>query len=197
MDALTCLTSRQSMPPRLLAEPVPTAGDLDEIFRSAMSAPDHGAVRPWRFLIIQGEARERLGDVFADAMARREPEADAEALEKARAKPLRAPMLIAVLAEIVEDHPKAPVVEQILAAGAASQNMLNAIHAKGYGGILLSGANCYDDHVKAALGLAPKDAIIGFIYVGTPSGESPVKQRPEPAPFVRDWHGPDVQAAAE
>lgn len=197
MDALTCLTSRQSMPPRLLSEPVPDAADLDEIFRSAMSAPDHGAVRPWRFLIIQGEARQRLGDVFADAMARREPDADAETLEKARAKPLRAPMLIAVLAEIVEDHPKAPVVEQILAAGAASQNMLNAIHAKGYGGILLSGANCYDDRVKAALGLAPKDAIIGFIYVGTPSGEGPVKQRPDPAPFVRDWQGPDIRAAAE
>jgi nitroreductase len=190
MDAMDCLMSRQSTPPGLLAEPVPSAGELDGILATAMRAPDHASVRPWRFLLIEGEARYRLGDVLADAALRINPAADAAAVEKARGKPLRAPMIICVAAEITPDHPKAPEVEQVIAASAAAQNILNALHASGYGAILLTGKPCYDDGVKAALGFAPKDVLIGFIYTGTPEGEGPVKARPEPREFLRTWSSP-------
>ncbi|HZD26749.1 MAG TPA: nitroreductase family protein, partial [Alphaproteobacteria bacterium] len=141
------------MPAHLLGEPVPEGAELTEILATAMRAPDHGALTPWRFLMVRGAARERLGELFAAHQRRRDPAADAAALEKARAKPLRAPLLIGVWAEITPDHPKAPEIEQVVATAAAAQNVLNALHARGYGGILLTGGPCYDDIVKAALGL--------------------------------------------
>jgi nitroreductase len=131
-----------------------------------------------------------LGDVLAEAALRINPRADDAEVEKARGKPLRAPMIICVAAEITPGHPKAPEVEQIVAASAAAQNVLNALHASGFGAILLTGKPCYDDGVKAALGFAPKDVLIGFIYTGTPAGEGPVKKRPEPGDFVRTWSAP-------
>lgn len=190
MDALQCMLTRQSTPPALLAEPVPAGDELATILATAMRAPDHGAVQPWRFLLIEGEARHALGEVLAQAALRLNPQADAAELEKARAKPLRAPLIICVVAEISENHPKAPDVEQIVAASAAAQNVLNALHASGYGAILLTGKPCYDDKVKAALGFAPKDVLIGFIYTGTPEGTGPDKQRPEAGDFVRTWSAP-------
>ena len=84
MAALTqALISRVSVPPRLLGNPAPSGSDLDDIMASAMSAPDHGALTPWRFITIQGDARAKLGDVFADALQKRDPEADAAAIDKA------------------------------------------------------------------------------------------------------------------
>jgi nitroreductase len=190
MDAMDCLMTRQSTPPALLSEPVPNGGELEEILATAMRAPDHAAVRPWRFLLIEGDARLRLGDVLAEAVVRLNPGADEAEIEKARNKPLRAPMIICVAAEITPDHPKAPEVEQVIAASAAAQNILNALHASGFGAILLTGKPCYDDGVKAALGFAPKDVLIGFIYTGTPEGVSPAKSRPEPKEFLRTWSAP-------
>jgi len=190
MDAMACLLSRQSTPPRLLADPAPDAAALDEILETAMRAPDHAALQPWRFLLIRGPARERLGGLFAEAHRRRYPDADEAELAKARAKPLRAPLLIAVAAELTAGHPKAPVVEQVVAAAAAAQNVLNALHAKGYGAILLTGTPAHDAGVKTALGLKAEDEIIGFIYTGTMTEAAPAKRRGRVDTFVREWQAP-------
>ena len=144
MDALETMISRNSVPARLLNEPAPEGAELQEILDCAMRAPDHGALRPWRFLVIRGESRQRLGEVFAEALCRRDPLADAEARQKEMGRPMRSPLIIAVCAKIVDDHPKVPPVEQIVACGAAAQNVMNAAHAKGYAGIMLTGANAHD-----------------------------------------------------
>ena len=187
MDALDAMLSRNSVPARLLGEPAPSGADLDEILETAMRAPDHAALRPWRFIIIRGEARARLGEVFAEALCRRDPLADGDARRKELDRPMRSPLIVALCAEIVEEHPKVPVVEQIVACGAAAQNMLNAAHAKGYAGIMLTGANAHDPLVKEALGLRPKDEIIGFLYFGTPEDGVRQKPRPDAADYVREW----------
>lgn len=189
MKALEALLSRQSARALSLKDPVPKGEDLAEILQAGMTAPDHGALRPWRFKIIEGAAREKLGDVFAEALILREPNSDQAALDSIRSKPLRSPMIIAVCAEIVDDHPKVPPVEQVVAAACAAQNIITAAHAKGYGAIMLSGWPAYDDHVKGALGLARKDAIVTFIYVGTPDGSSPVKDRASHEGFTSVWTG--------
>ena len=187
MDALEAMLSRNSVPARLLGDPAPSGADLDEILETAMRAPDHGALRPWRFIVIRGNARARLGQVFAEALRLRDPLADEDARRKELNRPMRSPLIVAVCAEIVEDHPKVPVVEQIVACGAAAQNMLNAAHAKGYAGIMLTGANAHDPLIKEALGLRPKDEIIGFLYFGTPEEEPRRKPRPDAADYVREW----------
>ena len=122
--------------------------------------------------MIRGEARHRLGEVFADALRRRQPDAADAALEQERRRPLRAPLLIAVAAKLDPQHAKIPEIEQILSTGAAVQNILLAAHAQGFGAKWLTGANAYDEHVKAALGLAADDRLVGFVHIGTIDGRA-------------------------
>lgn len=190
MDAMDALLTRSSVPARLLAEPAPSGQDLDAILATAMRAPDHGALRPWRFLTIRGDARRKLGEVFAEALCRRDPLATEDMRQKELGRPLRSPLILVVYAEIVDNHPKVPRVEQVVAAAAAAQNVLLAAHAKGYGGIMLTGANAHDSYVKGALGIDPDNEIVTFLYLGTPVETPRQKPRPDPAAFRREWTGP-------
>ena len=108
-------------------------------------------------------------------------------MTKARGNPLRAPLLIVVAAKIQVAHPKIPEIEQVLAAGAAVENLVLALHAEGFGCMWRTGAPSYDPTVKAALGLKPSDQIVGIVYVGTPTGEPPAVPRPDAGSFVRRW----------
>jgi nitroreductase len=187
---LDALMTRQSTKATTLAEPAPDDAELEAVFATAVRAPDHGAIRPWRFRVIRGAAREAFGRVMAEGLKRRKPDATDEEMEALAAKALRSPLIVAILAEVVENHPKVPPVEQIVSVGMAAQNLLLALEAKGYGAVLLSGQPAYDPHVKAAFGLADKDAIVGFLYVGTPSEDRREKKRPDPGGFVAEWSGP-------
>lgn len=193
MDALEVMLSRNSVPAGLLCEPAPDDAELEIILETAMRAPDHGAVRPWRFIVFRGEARRQLGEVFVRALEARDPSATPEARKIESQRPLRSPLVIALYADVVENHPKVPIVEQIVSCGAAAQNVLNAAHAKGYAGIMLTGINAYDPIVKAALGVAPKDHVIGFIYLGTAGEGARPKARPRAADYIRVW--PDARTA--
>ena len=190
MDALEAVLTRQSVAPAFLLEPAPEDAALERILAAGAAAPDHGKLRPWRFIVIRGEARVRLGEVFADALLRRQPEAPAAALEQERTRPLRAPLLIAVAAKVDRQHPKIPEIEQILSTAAAAQNILLAAHAQGFGAKWLTGANAYDEHVKGALGLAPDDRLIGFIHLGTVAGSPPAVPHADPRAHTVEWQGP-------
>ncbi len=164
MDAVEALMGRVS--PAQLIEPGPDAVQLETLLAVAARAPDHGRMQPWRFLIIEGEARVRLGELMAQSLQRREPDAPAGKLDAERKKPMRAPLVL-VVAAAVKENPKVPDIEQIVAAGAAAQNILVAAHALGLGGFWRTGANAYDPQVKRALGFTDQDAIVGFIYLGS------------------------------
>ena len=188
MDAIEALTSRRS-PPKLV-EPAPSDEQLATILGAAIRAPDHGRLRPWRFIILRGAARERLGDVLARALKGRAPDVPDDVVQRERQKPLRAPLIVVAAAELHEEH-KIPVVEQLLAAGAATQNILLAAHAMGIGAMWRTGDGAYDAHVKEALGLKPTDAIVGFLYLGTPAGRPPIPpDEPGVKEFVREWSAP-------
>ncbi|WP_022727891.1 nitroreductase family protein [Fodinicurvata sediminis] len=192
MDAMTLLHGRRSADAKKLAEPAPNEEEMNQILAAGLTAPDHGALQPWRFFLITGPARERLGDLFVEATRAREPDMPAKKLEEQRGKPLRAPLIIAVGARIHADHPKVPVIEQYEAAMAAAQNMLLATEALGYGGVFLSGPNTYDAQVKSAFGLEEKDALAGFLYIGTPSEPLKPKRRLSPWQVTRTWTEPGV-----
>ena len=193
---LDLLAQRRSASAKSLGLPVPSEAELQRAFEAAMSAPDHGAIRPWRFLLIRGEARERLGDLLAEAARRADPDGPPERLEDTRRKPLRAPLIIAVAARLRRDHPKVPPVEQIVAAAAAAENLLLALQAMGYGGVLLSGVNAHHPTVKVGLGLDPDDEMIGFLYVGTPQEPLQPTRRPHPLSAVSEWTGAEATALA-
>jgi nitroreductase len=191
MEALQALTSRESVSPRHLGGPAPSAAEREVAFKAAMTAPDHGALRPWRFLVVEGEGLQRLGEVFAEAARRANPGADPAVIESAREKALRSPLLIVAAAVVKREGTKIPEIEQIIATGCATQNLLNAFHAQGYGAMLVTGDRAYDAGVKRALGLDEKDHIVAFMHVGTPTGERSEKKkvRAEVAHHVRSWPG--------
>ncbi|QLF91889.1 nitroreductase [Pseudomonas sp. ABC1] len=169
-----------------LGEPGPNAVQLDAMFRAALRAPDHGQLRPWRFLTIAGDDRLHLGQLYAQAVFAKSPDAPLEALEKARNMPLRAPLLIVVIA-CVRAHPKVPELEQLLAAGCAAHGLLLCAHAQGLGAIWRTGEMAFDRVVEEGLGLQEGERVLGFIYVGTPLGQPRSAPRLEPGDFVKSW----------
>lgn len=186
MQALDLLLNRVSVG-RLL-EPAPDAAQRELLFRAALRAPDHGQLRPWRFLTVEGAARAQLGELFASALQAGNPEVRREALDKARAMPLRAPLLVVVIARL-SPHPKVPEQEQLLSAGCAAQGLLLAAHAQGLGAMWRTGELCYSAQVMAGLGLAAHERIVGFLYLGSVEGERRTPQGLNPADFVSGWPG--------
>jgi nitroreductase len=183
MDAIETIIGRVS--PGQLVDPAPTEAQLEQILRAGSRAPDHGRLRPWRFVVIEGEARLRLGELMAQSLRRRDPVAPAVRLDAERKKALRAPLIV-IVAAVVQPSPNVPEIEQIVAAGAAAQNLLLAAHALGFGGFWRTGAVAYDAEVKRALGFAPADAIVGIMYLGT-IGMPGKPVAAEPAPVTRRW----------
>ncbi len=186
MDALENLLGRYSTPAKLLTEPAPNDAELETLFAAAVTAPDHCKLQPWRFLVIRGNARRRLGDVFVEAYKLREPNVSAAKLENYRLKPLRAPLIIAVVANIQTGNIKVPVQEQLLSAGIAAQHIQLAARALGYQSIWLTGVNSHDLHVSSAMGLGFDEKMVGFIYLGSGQTNS-TPERPAAMQFVSEW----------
>lgn len=190
MDALELLQARNSSPK--LTEPAPSGEQLDTLFKAALRAPDHAALRPWRFLVIEGEDREALGELFARALRQRNPEATEAELDKARSKALRAPLIVTVIVRIRE-HPKVPPIEQRLSGGCAAYGVLLAAEAMGFSGIWRTGANAFDRNVMNGLGLAEDEEIIGYLYLGSREGRAkPLPEHPVEE-FVQRWPGSSNQ----
>jgi nitroreductase len=146
------LAERRSVAVKRLGPPAPTVTELEQILRSALAAPDHGALRPWRIIICAPQSRERLADLFVAAKLAINPSATELELSREREKAQRPPVLLAIMAA-----PKLglsiPEVEQIASAGAALQSVLLAAHGLGYGAIMLSGSRCAAENVRSALGV--------------------------------------------
>ena len=163
MDAIEALTSRSSA--KSFGDMTPTRDHIDTILRAAVRAPDHGRLRPWRFMLIEGEQRAKFGDILAASALRRTPNLSAGDLQRERDKAKRAPVIILVVCRIVPGT-KVPAIEQLMAVGAATQNILLGLHNFGYASAWKTGEAAYDPEVKKSLGLNPDDHIVAFVYAG-------------------------------
>lgn len=180
MDALDLLVNRRSA--SRLAEPAPTGEALENILRAGMRAPDHGTLQPWHFTIVENEGRDRLSALLEKVS--RDAQLEEKAIGKAKNAPYRAPMIITVVARC-EEHPKVPRWEQVVSAGCAVMAMQMAAAAQGFNGIWRSGAWTEDEAVRSAFNCRPQDAIVGFLYLGTPQLKSSTTVlAPDSAPFV-------------
>lgn len=186
MDALDAILTRQTVPPVKMGPPGPDEAALQTILAAGAAAPDHGLLRPWRFLVIKGEGRAKLGELFADC-ARRTAGASVAEVEKQRTAPLRAPVILVVVARTEPEHPKIPVIEQIASTAAAAQNMLLAAHALGFAAKWASGKAAYDEGVRQGLGLGTDDRILGFLYLGSRTAEHPPTPRAGLEDIVQRW----------
>ncbi len=181
MDALTLLLTRQSCP--RLTKPAPNADQLKVILDAAARVPDHGGLTPWEFIIAEGEGLSKLADIFEAAASQQG--ADDDFIQKAANMPKRAPMIITVVAKTRSDISKVPEFEQQLAAGCAVMAMQQAAFAQGLGGIWRTGSFAFDETVNKELGLEVDDQIVGFLYLGTPAIEMPLKPQKDGSQFVR------------
>lgn len=188
---LNLLERRRSVPAARLAAPGPTPDELRRMLTIATRVPDHGALAPWRFLVVEGAARAALAERLADACI-----ADAgapEALEQAQktAQKLRflfgAPPLVVVVVSRPDPEAKIPVREQVMSAGAVCMNFITAATALGYGANWLTGWAASHPAARPILGLKDGESIAGVIPVGTAAEAQPDRPRPALSSVVSAW----------
>lgn len=188
MDALDLLLNRYSASNKSLDYPVPSKAQLDVMFQAAVTAPDHGNLKPWRFIVIEAESREALGQLLAQAVAERtEGELDEAMRAKHASKPFRAPLIIGVVACVDTVQKKVPELEQLLTAGIAAQHIQLAAQAQGFDSVWLSGDNCRARVVRDGLGIQVNEQLLGFLYIGTSTKALRQPKRMNPTDCVSVW----------
>ncbi len=190
MDALTAILGRHTTPPAKMGDPGPDARALRRLLEAAAAAPDHGRLRPYRFLVVTGEGRTALGRLFAEALAAELPGIAPEELDKQRRNPERVPLVLIAVLRRFPDHPKIPETEQIAAAAAAVQNLLVAARAMGFASKWATGRPAASPAVRHGLGLAEAERILGILYIGTERIPQPTGERPRPEEIARPWPSP-------
>lgn len=182
MEALQLLTQRSSY--AKLSSPAPSGEKLQNILAAGVRAPDHANLQPYEFVVIQDKGLERLTDIFVRAT--KATTTDEFAIEKAAKMAYRAPMIIVGLTRY-KPHEKVPHVEQIATTACALQNMQMAAIAQGFNGIWRTGTLAKNHVVKEAFCCAPQDEIVGFLYLGTPESEVPIKRAKDTTSCVQFW----------
>jgi len=191
VEALEAIQTRRSIG-KVRPDPLPRAL-VARLVETVALAPNHHLTEPWRLFVLAGAAREALGEVMAEALRARLGDAPRDAaqvealLAVERAKPLRAPVVIAVAARH-QQHPKALEVEDLAAVAAGVQNLLLGAHALGLGAYWRTGDAAYDPRVKAFFGLGEPDHLVGFVYLGYPA-EPPKPVTRTPAAELIEWRG--------
>jgi nitroreductase len=184
-DALTLLETRRSLAPQLMTGPGPTGAELDTLLRIATRVPDHGKLAPWRFIVIEGDARDRVGAEMGRIFAAQNPQADAERVAQERGRFSRAPLVIAVVSTAAP-HVKIPEWEQTLSAGAVCMSLCVAANAMGFKSAWLTEWMAYDREALEILGLRPQERIAGFVHLGRGEGQAD-RPRPNLADIVTRW----------
>jgi nitroreductase len=185
-DALDLLAFRRSVPANALAEPGPSAEELDRMLTVAARVPDHGKLAPWRFVVIEGEARVELGRRLAALLKEMEPDVSDQRLEAQACCFSQSALVVAVVSRAAP-HVKIPEWEQVLSAGAVCMNLSLAANALGYGAQWLTGWAAYEPRARAILGLKAEEQVAGFIHIGAPTERWPDRPRPDLAEIVTRW----------
>ena len=177
-QVMDLLLTRRSGSVKRMAAPGPNADQLRQILAAGARVPDHGKLAPWRFIVFEGDARARMGEVLLSALKETESFVSPEREEQERGRFLRAPVVVGVVSRVREGI-AIPEWEQILSAGAVCQTMLIAVHSLGFTGNWITEWCAYHPRVRERLGLASGERIAGFLYFGTPT--EPLEERVRPS----------------
>ena len=192
----TLMQSRQTILPKRLAAPGPDAAQLDLILNAAATAPDHGQLLPWRFVRVPQAERARLAEVFGAALIGRDPAATPDQIAQAREKAHRSPLLLLVIVDGLRGDPEIDLLERIVSAGCAVQNMLLMATALGYGSALTSGKALKSAGLRSLFGLTPGEHALCFVSIGTVQSRKNARLRPVPADFMSTL-SPDGEGVAD
>lgn len=180
----TLISTRQSFLPKRLFQPGPTQGQLDTLFSMAATAPDHGLIRPWRFVICPLEKRGELAQAFAQSLLDRDSSATDQQVQDAMIKAHRAPFVMLLVVNARGSDHSVPLSERIISAGCAIQNIFLMAHAMGFGASPTSGKSMYMQPIRDLFGLSVDEDPLCFINIGTPDRSMPQKLRMQPTEFV-------------
>lgn len=169
-----------------LGLPGPSRSEVMDLLACGVRAPDHGRLKPWRFVVVEGNGLEAMGEMFEASLLNANPEANDAKRAKTRAMPLRAPLIIVAIADVTVGH-KVPVIEQIAATSAAIQNIQLAAVDMGFGAMWRTGDMAYSSVVRKHFGLKAEDQIVGYLYLGTPVGEPKEIKRQDLKECVEFW----------
>ncbi len=174
----TLMQSRQTILPKRLMAPGPDAGQLQQILEAAASAPDHGQLLPWRFILVPVGARAALAEVFGAALLERDPLATLEQVRKAQEKAHRSPCLLLMVVDALRGDPDVDISERIVSGGCAVQNLLLMATALGFGSALTSGKALKSAALRALFGLKEGEQALCFVSVGSVQSSRPGRLRP-------------------
>lgn len=187
-DTLSLLQTRRSVAPVALTGPGPAPSEIDTLLGIAARVPDHGKLAPWRFIVFEGEARHKAGDLIASVFLADNPGAADDRVAIERKRLALAPVVIGVVSRAAP-HVKIPEWEQVLSAGAVCENLVVAAHAMGYAASWLTQWYSYDRRVVDAFGVLPHEKVAGFVHIGTPTAKPEDRARPALADIVTRWQG--------
>ncbi len=177
-SVLAFLKSRKSASAKAMTGPGPSKAQMDEILEIAVRVPDHGKLAPWRFILIEGEGRARMGQGFAEIWAKNNPTHGAETSEFQRGLFMRAPIILVVVSTATV-HGKIPVWEQQMSSASVCYNAVLAATALKFAAQWQSDWVAYDEAAKAVMGVAAHERVSGIIYIGTSSVELEDRPRPD------------------
>lgn len=185
-ELINWINSRRSM--GNLDTPAPNRTQIEAAIECAVTAPDHKKLRPWRFIVTEGDARHELGRALVDAAQAKAvqdgEELSEKTIKKTHTMPLRAPIIITVVTQM-QEHKKVPPFEQMLSAGAAVQNLILALKAQGFSTVWRTGLLCNEPAVKAYFDVGPDDYVTAFVYTGTSPKDEPTRKPIDIEPLVR------------
>ncbi|MBX9461744.1 MAG: nitroreductase [Aquamicrobium sp.] len=183
------MLARKSAPIPELKEPAPSDAEIRTMLTIASRVPDHGRLAPWRFILYRGAARDRIGEMLATRAEDREGPLTEGRRQQELARFSRAPLVIGVVS-VPRENPKIPQWEMFLSGGAAAMNLVIAANGLGYGTNWITNWYSDDEEGRRILGLAPQERVVGFVHIGTFSGEAPERPRPDVATLYSEWSGP-------
>ena len=182
--AAELMRSRRTVLPKRLGLPGPDAAQQQAMLEAAACAPDHGQLLPWRFVVVPMSARAALGEVFVESLVERDPDATAEQCAQAREKANRAPWLLLLVVDGACGDPAVDLLERVVSAGCAVQNVLLMATALGFGSALTSGKALSSRYLKRLFGLRERERALCFVSIGTVLSNKPARVRPDVTDFV-------------
>ncbi|MBL8792224.1 MAG: nitroreductase [Rhizobiales bacterium] len=185
---LAFLKSRKSASAKAMTGPGPTPAQLREILALAVRVPDHGKLAPWRFISFTGEARARIGDKFAARWKELHPDHGDDSLAFMKGFMMRAPVVVAVVSRAAT-HPKIPLWEQQMSAGALAFNVELAAQAHGFDATWITDWVAYDDAARKMIGLVDNEHLTGLIFIGKASAPLEDRPRPDVDQLLTEWSG--------
>jgi len=154
-----------------LGEPGPDPATLDRLLAAACAVPDHSLLQPFRFVVVDTQARQRFGEALAAVARELDPNLQEFHATKLVNKAFFGPCLVALIAS-PRPGAKVPVWEQEASAACTGFALVLAAEALGFGAVWKSAPVHEGRALAELLALSPGERFLGWVNLGTNTRET-------------------------